>query len=111
MQREKRGRRQFYHDCYTETGCRQNKQDTGKTEGARRLEQSAKVSMGPSRAIQERQRKGEVCVRLNQSAWRGVRARTAELSQPQRSEQERGELMWQQVSEAVNIRGLNKTVG
>ena len=38
-----------------------------KTEGARKLEQIARVSLRPSRAIQEEQREAN----FNQSAWKG----------------------------------------
>ena len=49
------------------------------------LEYISKISVRPSRAIQEKQREA----RLNQSAWRGVGARTAELNQPARDEKEK----------------------
>jgi hypothetical protein len=76
-----------------------------KTEGARRLEQISKVSMRPSRAVQERWRKGGrgwgVCVRLNQSAWRGIRARTAELNQPTRDKNKEGAILFSSKSQRL----------
>jgi hypothetical protein len=53
-------------------------------EGARRLEQIAKVSMRPSRAFQEKLAE----TKLNQSAGRGVCARIAELNLPARIRKE-----------------------
>jgi hypothetical protein len=53
---EKEGRRQFSWDSCTETGCRENKLDTGKDRTSQSeeepVEHIAKVSMRPSRAIQ-----------------------------------------------------------
>jgi hypothetical protein len=53
-----RERRQFYSESFTETGCRENKLDTGENRTrareweARRLEHITKVSMRSGRAIQ-----------------------------------------------------------
>lgn len=48
---------------------------------------AAKVSLRPSRAVQEKQRDREA--RLNQLVWRGDRAKTAELNQPVRARKEK----------------------
>jgi len=60
----------------------------------------------PSRAIQEKPRGA----RLNQSAWKGIGAKTAELNQPARVQEElqRGKIIQQEVSEAKNILDLVK---
>jgi hypothetical protein len=78
---------------FTDTGYRENKWDTGENRGrewerARRLEQIARVSLMPSRAIQWETQlhldglSARLETKLNQSAWRGVWARIVELNQP-----------------------------
>lgn len=74
-----------------ETGWRENKLDTGEDrwargrERARRLEHITRVSLRlPSKAKSQKLREA----RLNQSAWRGVWTRTAELNQPTRVQKE-----------------------
>jgi hypothetical protein len=54
------GREETVWESFTETGCRKNKLDTGEDRMRQRMRRSqkirtdAKVSMRPSRAIQER---------------------------------------------------------
>ena len=66
------------------------------------LEQIARISLRPSRAIQSETKKE---ARLNQSAWRWFWTRTTKLNQPARAQ--KCGLIQQWVSEAENILDLD----
>ena len=74
---KRKERRQFYQEFIRDrinSLLRENKLDIGddrnsrERDGARRLDQIVRVSLRPSKAIQEKPREA----RLNQSAWRGA---------------------------------------
>jgi hypothetical protein len=84
VQREDK-ERQFYRDSFTETGCRENKLDTGEDRESPRMRRRQKITtdcQSKSEAKQNNSGRNLREARLNQSGWRGVGARKAELNQP-----------------------------
>lgn len=72
-------RSSFYRDSFTETGCRENKPHTGENRMSQRMRSNQKIRTGcQAEEFNEKLRR----LRLNQSAWSVVSARTAELNQP-----------------------------
>ena len=82
---EQRRRRQFYSDSFTQTCLRENKLDPGEDRTDQRMKTSQKTPIwGEAEPFSKKLREA----RLNQAAWRGVWARTAELNQPARAQRE-----------------------
>jgi hypothetical protein len=74
------------------------------------MRRSQKIRADCLESKQNKNSEAEGETRLNQSAGKGIGARTAELNQPARAQKElgRAEFIQQQLSEAENILGLGK---